>query len=85
MTTDNRLFDDTDDVQPTLDFDDGRPAAEQMEFDFDSIVVDEQETTQPTPSDDDADAADSSAPATEDIEAGDARLDSETRMAPCLR
>ena len=80
MTTDNRLFDDTDDVQPTLDFDDGRPAAEQMEFDFDSIVVDEQETTQPTPSDDDADAADSSAPATEDIEAGDARLDSETGL-----
>ena len=91
MTTDNRNLDDGD-IQPTLGFDDpnelqtppgfdgGRPAADQMEFDFDSIVVEEQESTQPTPSDDDADAADSSASATKDIEEGDTRLDSETGL-----
>ena len=75
MTTpsDHEFFD----IQPDLGFDDCRPASEQVEIDFDSIVVDEQESTQPTLSDDDAEAVDSSASATEDIKAGDTRLDPE--------
>ena len=77
MMTGNRYSDNIDDVQPTLGFDDGRPDSDQMEFDFDSIVVDEQEFTQPTPSDDDADGVDSSALTTEDIEGEDCHLDSD--------
>ena len=80
MTTDNRNFDNAGEIQSAFGFDEGRPASVQMEIDFDSIVVDEQEPIPFTSSDDNADAADSSAPATEDIEAGDARLDSETGL-----
>lgn len=72
--SDHEIFD----TQPDLVFDDYRPASDQMEFDFDTIVVDDPESTRPMSSDDGADAADSSASVTEDIEEGAPRLDTET-------
>lgn len=58
------------DLRPSLGFDEDSQITEQMEFDFDSIVVDEQESIQPTSSDATADVADSSASEVEDSETG---------------
>ena len=55
------------DFRSSLGFDEESQITEQMEFDFDAIVVDDQEPTQPMSSDDGADAVDSSASVTEDI------------------
>lgn len=68
------------DFRSSLGFDEESQITEQMEFDFDAIVVDDQEPTQPISSDDGVDAVDSSASVTEDIEEGAPRLNSEIRL-----